>query len=71
MEISKIPKDIKEKKKLWTEKTSEEKCLIALKVQDKGDIWYVDSGCSKNMTGDKNKFLKRNIRKKLHLVTML
>ena len=57
MEILEIPKDIKEKKKLWREKTSKEKCLVALKVQDKGDLWYVDSGCSKHMTGDKDTLL--------------
>ena len=57
MEVSEKPKFIKEQKKLWKEKTSKEECLIALKVQDKGDIWYVDNGCSKHMTGDKDKFL--------------
>ena len=37
MEISERPKDIKEQKKLWREKSSEEKCIISLKFQDKGD----------------------------------
>jgi hypothetical protein len=26
-------------------------------AQDKGNQWYIDNGCSKNMTGDQNKFL--------------
>jgi hypothetical protein len=26
-------------------------------AQDKGSQWYIDSGCSKHMTGDQNKFL--------------
>jgi hypothetical protein len=50
MEVSKKPKFIREQKKLWKEKTSKEECLIALKAQDKEDLWYVDNGCSKHMT---------------------
>ena len=56
-QISKRPKEIREKKKLWKERTLKEECLIALRTQDKRDLWYVDSGCSKHMTGDKDKFL--------------
>ena len=37
MEIWESLKDIKDQKNLWREKTSEEKCFIALKFQDKGD----------------------------------
>ena len=48
---------IRQQKKLWKEKTSKEECLIALKAQEKEDLWYVDSGCSKHMTGNKDKFL--------------
>ena len=70
MEISKKPKLIKEQNKLWKEKTLEHECLIALKSQEKEDLWYVDSGCSKHMTGNKDKFLRLN-KQKLHLVTML
>ena len=44
MEVLEKPKFIKEKNKLWKEKTPKEECLIALKAQDKGDIWYVHSG---------------------------
>jgi hypothetical protein len=35
MEVSEQPKFIREKKKLWKEKTSKRECLIALKAQDK------------------------------------
>ena len=57
MEISKRTKDLRKHKKLWKETTSKKECLIALKAQNEGDLWYVNSGCSKHMTGDKNKFL--------------
>jgi hypothetical protein len=57
MEVSKQPKFISEQKKIWREKTSKKECLIALKAQDKKDVWYVDSGFSKHMTGNKDKFL--------------
>ena len=43
-------------KKLWKEKTSEKECLIALKAQEMEYLWYVDSGCSKHMIGNKDKF---------------
>jgi hypothetical protein len=29
----------------------------SLHSQNKGNQWYVDSGCSSHMTGDKSKFL--------------
>jgi hypothetical protein len=35
MEVSEQPKFIREKNKLWREKTSKRECLIALKSQDK------------------------------------
>ena len=57
MEILEKPKLIKKQMKLWKEKTSEEECLIALKAQEKEDLWYVDSGCSKHMIGNKDTFL--------------
>ena len=67
MEISEKPKFNKERKKLWKEKTSKEECLIALKAQDEEDLWYVDSGCSKHMIGNKDKFL--NLKKQKGKVT--
>jgi hypothetical protein len=57
METSEQFKLIKEQKKLWKVKTSKRDCLIALKTQDEKDLWYVDNGCSKHMTDNKNKFL--------------
>lgn len=30
---------------------------LALHAQRKGRCWYIDSGCSKHMIGDQNKFL--------------
>jgi hypothetical protein len=57
MEVSKQPNFIREQKKLWREKTTKNKCLIALKAQDKKDLWYVNIGFSKHMIGNKDKFL--------------
>jgi hypothetical protein len=57
MEVSEQPKFIREQKKLWRVKTSKRECLIALKTQDEKDLLYVDSGCSKHMTGNKEKYL--------------
>jgi transposase InsO family protein len=34
-----------------------EECTVALQAKQKKQGWYVDSGCSKHMTGDKDKFL--------------
>ena len=67
MEISERPKDIREQNKLWKERTLKEECLIALRTQDKRDLWYVDSGCSEHMAGDKDKFL--NLKKQKCRVT--
>jgi hypothetical protein len=36
---------------------SNEECTIALTTKKKKRGWYVDSGCSKHMTGDRDKFL--------------
>jgi hypothetical protein len=36
---------------------SNEECTIALTTKQKKRGWYVDSGCSKHMTGDRDKFL--------------
>jgi hypothetical protein len=34
-----------------------EEFTFALQAKQKKHGWYVDSGCSKQMTGDKDKFL--------------
>jgi hypothetical protein len=39
-----------------------EECTVALQYKQKKHSWFVDSGCSKHMTGDKDKFL--TLRKK-------
>ena len=40
----------------WKKKDSE-KCDLVLSAQKPKDPWYIDSGCSKHMTTDKDKFL--------------
>jgi hypothetical protein len=42
--------------KFWKKKESD-KCGLVLPAQRKANPWYIDSGCSKHMTGDKGKFL--------------
>jgi hypothetical protein len=42
--------------KFWKKKESD-KCGLVLSTQRKMNPWYIDSGCSKHMTGDKGKFL--------------
>jgi hypothetical protein len=36
---------------------SNEECTISLIAKQKKHSWYVDSGCSKHMTGDRDNFL--------------
>jgi hypothetical protein len=40
----------------WKKKDSE-KCGLVLSTQKQKYPWYIDSGCSKHMTGDKDKFM--------------
>ena len=42
--------------KVWKKK-EDNKCGLVLSVQKKKGPWYIDSGCSKHMSGDKSKFL--------------
>lgn len=44
-------------------KKKTKKCLIALKAKSNIKFWYVDSGCSTHMTGDKNKFISLKKKK--------
>jgi hypothetical protein len=47
-------------KTTWIRKQDQynnEECAVALQAKQKKHDWYVDSGCSKHMTGDKDKFL--------------
>ena len=39
----------------WKKKLN--KCDLALIAQDQKNQWYLDSGCSKHMTGDRSKFV--------------
>ena len=48
------------KKLTWIRKQDQynnEECTVALQDKQKKHGWYVDSGCSKHMTGDWDKFL--------------
>jgi hypothetical protein len=42
--------------KVWKKK-ADDKCGLVLSAQRQKNPWYIDSGCSKHMTGDKIKFL--------------
>jgi hypothetical protein len=42
--------------KVWKKKV-DDKCGLALSAQNKRNPWYIDSGCSKHMTGDRSKFI--------------
>jgi hypothetical protein len=45
---------------VWKRKQQEpkkEECGLSLYAQNEGNQWYIDSGCSKHMTGDQTKFL--------------
>jgi hypothetical protein len=49
-----------ETQRIWVRKQNQynnEECTLALQAQHKKRGWYVDSGFSKHMTGDKDKFL--------------
>jgi hypothetical protein len=46
----------------WKKKDSE-KCGLVLSTQKQKDSWNIDSGCSKHMTGDKDKLLSISKRK--------
>jgi hypothetical protein len=48
--------------KVWKKKESD-KCGLVLSAQIKMNPWYIDSGCSKHMMGDKGKFLSLSERK--------
>jgi hypothetical protein len=55
-----ITKHREEYTRVWKRKQEEQKkvkCGLAMYAQDKGSQWYINSGCSKHMTGDHNKFL--------------
>ena len=45
----------------WKKKLN--KCDLALIAQDQKSQWYLDSGCSKHMTGDRSKFVNFDAKK--------
>ena len=42
--------------KVWKKKESN-KCGLVVSAQKQKDPWYIGSGCSKHMTGDKSNFM--------------
>ena len=50
--------NIPHNKKEWRKKQIE--CNVALYARNQECQWYIDSGCSKHMTGYQSKFLKLN-----------
>jgi hypothetical protein len=42
--------------KVWKKK-ADDKCGLVLSAQKQNNPWYIESGCSKHMTGDKSQFL--------------
>ena len=57
----------KEERKAWKKKDNME-CSLDLCATEKQNIWHVDSGFSKDMRGDPNKFisLKKKLKRKSH-----
>jgi hypothetical protein len=45
-----------EKFKVWKKK-EDDNCRLVLSAQRQTNPWYIDSGCSKHMIGDKSMFL--------------
>ena len=55
-------------KRTWIRKQnqySNEECTLTLQDQQKKRGWYVDSGCSKHMIGDRDRFL--TLRKEIYV----
>ena len=50
-------------RKVWKNKDDME-CSLALCATEKLNIWHVDSGYSKHLTGDPNKFISLKINQK-------
>ena len=48
----------KKQRKDWKKNKEEEISMIALCAIEKHNLWHIDSGCSKHMTGDPNKCIK-------------
>jgi hypothetical protein len=63
--LSSFKKDKKEDfTKIWKKKRKKtEECGLSLYAKNQENQWYIDSGCSKHMTGDKSKFESLNEEK--------
>ena len=48
----------KKQKKNWKKWEEKESSMISLCTTEKQNLWHLDSGCSKHMTVDPNKFIK-------------
>ena len=55
--IAIMSQDTKQKK-YWRDKEEKEISLISLCATENQNLWHLDNGCSKHMTGDPNKFIK-------------
>jgi hypothetical protein len=53
--------------KVWKKKEND-KCGLVLSGQRQTNPWYIDSGCSNHMTGDKSKFLSLSESKSRNVV---
>ena len=53
----------KEERIAW-KKTDDVECSLALCATEKQNLWHIDSGCSKHMTGDSTKFLSLKRKQK-------
>jgi hypothetical protein len=49
---------ISKAQEIW--KIKKNQCSLSLQAQHRKNDWYVDSGCSKHMRGDRNKFITLN-----------
>jgi hypothetical protein len=58
LDLNSLAKNVK----VWKKKESD-KCGLVLSSQRQTKPWYIDSGCSKHMMGDKGKFLSLSERK--------
>ena len=48
----------KKQKIYWKKHEEKESSMISLCATEKQNLWHLDSGCSKHMIGDPNKFIK-------------
>ena len=62
--IENPPKESSKPQNEWTwKKKNTDNCALALKAQNNKDVWYVDSGFSTQMIGDRNKSISLKEKK--------